>query len=810
MSEMSEENLDPLIHNTFNDELNKVNNLIRNDLNIKNLSLIKTGVLANIANLITHAKVDNKIFLNTLIRQINPSTADNINSLFFHADVTNYEIQLCKPSTIPVYFIIEEVNFEHVYKNEFFKYSITPGSPINSNGVDFYIEDLVEIEYSKNGIIAKQINNNGIKNLDINRIENPLSQNEFIYMINYNNLKQYKRNFYLFNLKDSYIDEEFQLNEFKIDVSIKKIYEINVWKRELQTDTNKKFFYIDKAMKTYHKDEISNVYNLTKMNLKYNTFNSTSSSNDVFIRVTDDNIYIMSGNGINGVESKTGEYLIIEIKTTEGEYYNHPNVSKLDFSLNNINRDIISETNKDYKVSTKKSLKVLSLQGGSGGKNFQSFQEISKGINNRITGRDNITTLNDFENHFTNTTKPYIDIKYFGTTSNYFVYNTLIINNEITQTCTKNILTDKFDKNLFFPEYTYLKNGATTIKLFSPFYYKKRRNEYIAFSIRKEIYIDLDSHIPKFSELRMVNNIQLTLNYDFANRKSFIKVLNVNPDHVYIFKCNQFNMNLQIGNNFEQEIDVKHLDKYCLLIKPINEIVVQIYDNDTNYLFEYYSKEKYLQLEQRQKNFIYHENNKFYALHLPFIDISVKDVLINTNGGNEILENYFSVMKDRKLFAPNINVTQAFYDTISINHFYDKYVFEINDNSDNFSTDNLIKINLIINNKDFLISEFNSTSDLDNKVKLLVAKYLYNKNGFITSLFETEIESLIFNNGLDFIKNVELVFPRKFKVNNPDEIYYNMENDLIDNKLKMIDIINFNPFYIYYKSNYININTTLI
>lgn len=63
-----------------------------------------------------------------------------------------------------------------------------------------------------------------------------------------------------------------------------------------------------------------------------------------------------------------------------------------------------------------------------------------------------------------------------------------------------------------------------------------------------------------------------------------------------------------------------------------------------------------------------------------------------------------------------------------------------------------------------MISEFNSSSELENFVKILIIKYLYKKNGFITSLFETEIESLIFNNKLQFIKNVELVFPKKFKL----------------------------------------------
>jgi len=86
---------------------------------------------------------------------------------------------------------------------------------------------------------------------------------------------------------------------------------------------------------------------------------------------------------------------------------------------------------------------------------------------------------------------------------------------------------------------------------------------------------------------------------------------------------------------------------------------------------------------------------------------------------------------------------------------------------------------------------------------------LYKKNGFSTDFFETEIESLIFKN-YDFIKNVAVLFPKKFRVNKTDEIYYNMEQALMDNKLTMLEIIKFCPFYIYYNNDYITIDMKTI
>ena len=54
--------------NQYKDELNNISNKLKQKLNVASPTLLKTGAMGNLINLITHAKLDNKVYLNQIVK----------------------------------------------------------------------------------------------------------------------------------------------------------------------------------------------------------------------------------------------------------------------------------------------------------------------------------------------------------------------------------------------------------------------------------------------------------------------------------------------------------------------------------------------------------------------------------------------------------------------------------------------------------------------------------------------------------------------------------------------------------------------
>ena len=256
------------------------------------------------------------------------------------------------------------------------------------------------------------------------------------------------------------------------------------------------------------------------------------------------------------------------------------------------------------------------------------------------------------------------------------------------------------------------------------------------------------------------------------------------------------------------------------MVDPIRSLNINVIDKDGNFVINFYNRNcKYFQLEHVQNNFIFQDtissDKPNYAINLPFIELSFRDIIFdkNNDGSNSIstklLRNFFTSLKDKNMYAPNINITQSFYNTIYIDDNFKDYIFKFNDNGNLLTTENMLKVDLLIDNKKFIDSEFTNIGDLEFNIKEKLITYLYTKQGFSTNFFETEIEKLI-SNTYNFIKNIEIKFPKKFQINDTETIYYNMEEALLKNELSMKQIIDFTPFYIYYNENFIIFKTTLL
>lgn len=805
--------------NLYQKQLNNIENSIKLNLNISDPTLVKTGALGNIINLITHAKIDNKIFLKNLVNQLNPVTADTFSSLAFHAGLCNYNISFANPSTYTIQFLIPEIDFSANFENELFKYTISPGCYITSStGFSFNIEDKIEIIQKKSGVFGTCFSKNqGNYNLEVSKVQNPTNKSTNIFLINYTNLKQYKRTFYLYPLYNS-LDSNLQMyiNTFNIKLNdISKLNEINVWKRKVNID-EPVFILNNEIFNKYISEEFVNVFNLEKQDIKYNTFSSNNDSKDVFLDFGNNNVNITTGNGITGEPCFNGEYLLIEIKETEGMYANSNFITSDDMVFNRVTKEILNIYNNNVKTSGKSDIKAIALQGGRDGTNIETIKELQTNIGNLNSTRNNITSLNDFTIHFTrNGIEPFIDTKYFNSNNNYFIYNLFKYDNKILKTDTVNLLASELEINPFFPTKT-IKN----IETFSPFYYKKEKNHFKAFIVNSNIEMSFDSSVPKYDSNRISNNIGLYLIYDFVEKSSYLKLSNTNADYKYIISTDKFEATLDATNGFTFQINTRYLDSYCLLNDPIRSLNINVLDKDSNFIINFFNRNcKYFQLEHIQNNFIFQDtvstNKQNYVINLPFMEITFRDIIFDKNntGSNSLsanlLRNFFTSLRDKNMYAPNINITQSFYNTIYIDDTYKDYIFKFNDNGNLLTTENMLKVDLIIDNKKFIDSEFTNIGDLEFSIKEKLIMYLYTKQGFSTNFFETEIEKLI-SNTYSFIKNIEIKFPKKFQINDTETIYYNMEEALLKNELSMKQIIDFTPFYIYYNENFIIFKTVLI
>ena len=125
-------------------------NFISSELKVSNPTLLKTGILGALVNAITITKSDNANFLNGLMKEVSPATAETYKSLFFHATVKNIDITFSTPATFALSFIIPEVTLTN---GQVLKYTIGREVQLeDENGYGFTLEDPIEI-YVTNGMV---------------------------------------------------------------------------------------------------------------------------------------------------------------------------------------------------------------------------------------------------------------------------------------------------------------------------------------------------------------------------------------------------------------------------------------------------------------------------------------------------------------------------------------------------------------------------------------------------------------------------------------------------------------------------------
>ena len=773
--------------------------LVRENLKVKNPALLKTGVLGTLINIMGHIKYDAALYYQKLLRELNPATAEDFDSLLFHSAVLEYKINYAIPATSTINIVVPESTLR---TTETLTYNIDKDTTlIDANGLYYQLEEDIKVYVTNSNLSAERIGPSGTFGLEINKIPNPLKTTENIYLVEYAGLKQYKREFTMVTVPDYNIGTD--INQVINIDSYKNIYEINVY---LQ-DVNNYNTITEDMLKIRNSSNIVDTFKLKALQVKYNKFNASQFDEDIYLSIQSNQLVFTYGNGINGKKLTIGQKLIFEIKTTYGSMGNVNNIEIIAPNLL-----VTSEDQGGYSSTYRTNLKILSTTGGQNGSSIDSVYNIRKNMVNKSNTRNSIITMNDFQTEFqVNGYEPFVDIKYFNSKNNIFMYNAIRdANQKIVKTNTLVVKETDFTTSLFFPEYIY-----NNITLISPFYYKQKFNHYVAYMIKPLIEVELinNSDVDNYTVLN--NNITLQVLYDYYERKTKIRIINQNALCTYILKSNQLEMELNKNNNFEQTVNQRFLDKYCLFENELKEISVSIYDYNMTHVMDYYSNDIVYQLVEKQKHFTYTELNRLnpsvatrYVLNIPVID----NYYFKSTSGRNIytqLDAFFNVMDKKDLMAYNMEVHQSFFNTIDLPDKYRGYVIESNNNGDLLNSSNTIIIKTIIDKYAYSVSSIESVEELEFKIKTLTYGLLMSKEGFNVDYYETELEKLIYDN-INIFRNIEVVSPKAFSIYDSKEIYTNMEKDLDAAKIKVLDLVKYVPTYFYYDYDNIKIDIEFV
>lgn len=801
---------------TLDQTLVRYEKLVSDQLKVDNPILLKTGVLGTLANIFANVKYDANIYFNKLIKEINPATAEDFSSLLFHSSILNQNIDFAIPATFDITFIVPDIK---ITDNQLITYTISRNNTLTDTyGFKYTLENDIHIYISGSGVQGKAFTNEGLQALKVDKVVNPTSNNSYIYLVSYSGLRQYQREFHTFAVPEYNVGEAVT---FTIPVNKENIYDIRVWYKPTQesnTTDLANYNLTETELYGYDSNDLSIKFGLNELNVKYSKHLSTQYDNDVFMNIKDDLLEFQIGDGYNGQKRLTGETIYIEVKTTKGE---EANINSTEWVVNKV----LVQTESDARLSnTSLSLKAVSLSGGEGGISFSGIEEIRRNLLKKARSRGSLISTMDFINEYElDNGIPFVDSKYLNSKSNVFIFNIMRdFNKKILPTTTYNIPEVEFDQNLFYP-----RKVISGITLISPFLYRKRNNQYDAYLINPEVKINLQTNVSN-KITKISNLIDVFITYDYILQKSKIELRNYNAGYTYIFRCNLFTMTLNKDNNFQQEISTLFTDEYCLIdeeltyvngyakgltdirVDVLNKFVLdsEIPSNSNTvewadlYIMNWYSSEKHFQTKLKQSNFLYIDTDDYnstietrHVMHLPFLE----ETFFSTNDRYKVftkIDNFFKIIENKQMFPFNLEVTQAFYNTITLDDKYKDFILDINNSALDVVPKLRPIITIIIDKTRFNLSEYQTIEEVETTLKLLLVKTFSTLEGFNIEYFESYIESVCLK-AFPIIKNIEVVNPKALTIKPITSIYYNMEDSLGTN-FDIKDILDFTPPYFHF------------
>ncbi len=818
---------------TYNSTLREWEDIIRVNLKVTNPALLKSGALGILTNYLAGIKYDNLSYYSKVFQEMNVGLAQDFNSLLYHSTIFGAKLQFAIPATLTSSLVIPELKLAQVEKLKYFIPKNTTFT--DSNNLSFLVESDITVEITSATVRATSWDKEqGSKKLTVTRAPNPNQPGAYLYLINNNDIRQYKREFESFRTPSYNVGDSYNFSMGITDLS--EIKAINAW---VNTGDEIDLAKLDK----FDTEDIEDIiepgknYQLEQYDIKFQKFNSSGQDHDLFLEIYENSLNFETGDGIHGVVIPENSQIIIELQTTKGRYGNVPNS---EFLIRNVQvTEYYNGTNIEKKYDT--SVNGLSTSGSTGGSTAHSTEDMRETILSKINTRNSIVTENDYENMFNyNGIKPFVDAKFIDAKAFVFLFNVIKDNDAVVPTTAINLREVDLMQDPFYPTYAY--GGEILI---SPFYYKnKSPNTIDAYILNPRYVIDWKKAPNSPSEIDTnVYRVDLAITYDFTQRKSYIEIIDgAVEDYNYYFNSSQFGVSMILNqlNNFKLPIDDRYTDEFCILEEPLTDMTLNV-EKDGEILASYVSEGPDHPLSLKQTFYKYFKevesstqpvypiesslgyldnilNNTMstvsnilvgdtnqtietYLLRLPFLSqdyfysIPAEEIF-------EQLDQYFMIDHYDEIINYNTQLTQTFHNTIDIPTRYHDFLFEKNNNGI-LSTPRIpINLAIYVDNDKFLTSQYSDTEDLRLQIKIFTIKFLKQYEGFMISYFESDLEKAIWNEFSPLLKNINVGQPQLFVVQNSATIY-----DSIQENLSFDDVLEFVPPYFYYDYN--NIEVTL-
>ncbi len=826
----------------YNTTLSEWENIIRVQLKVANPALLKSGALGVLANYLAGIKYDSLQFYTKAFQEMNIGLAQDFNSMLYHSTIYGTELEYAVPATLNSSLVIPEIRLAEIDSLTYTIPRYNTFSDTNNKAFTYVSEIKVIIK----GDTIKATSWSpayGTRKLTVTKAPNPNVPGTYVFLVHNDQAQQYVREI------SSYIVPEYDIGDsFEFSVGIESITTVKDVLAWVNTGTKLNSFQLEQ-LKEMDPDNIEGSFfdegaRIEKIDIKFYKFDSSLRDKDLFLEIYENSLNFETGDGIHGAVMPKNAQIIVETDFTEGRNGNIPNS---EYIINNI--EVVEEyqngvTSRSYDTN----LNGLSTTGSHGGTDIQTIDGIRENIFNQINVRDSIITENDYERLFKyQDNKPFVDAKFLDAKAFVFLFNVIHDEDQVVPSTSVNYKESFLLENPFYPVYEY-----SGYSLISPFYYKHSDvNTIDAYIVNPNIPFTLDATAPYMDQQNIADyRVDLSLTYEFQrsqsgmNGKSYMEITEgMNPNYVYRVFVSWLGvggyMELSSSNDFKYEISTLYTDPFCIVREETSGVVVQVFDpqNSGNpnggLLAEFRDASSYHQLIKKQSFYKYfqelplevpqgitttrdtigyldnylagvmstvtdvvelnqEQETETYLLRLPFID---EDWFLGKKPQEiyEIMDDYFIADYVEEDINYNTQLTQSFHNTIDIPEEYYPYIFEENTMAIIDTPKLKVELELFLDRDTFIISEYESLSDFEIAIRIAVIKFLKEKEGFMIDFFDTDLEKYIYNTFSPIVKNINVVTPTLFRVQNSAMIYNNIQENL-----SFKEVLDFAPPYFYY------------
>jgi hypothetical protein len=722
--------------------------------------LIASNDLGFLVNFFTHLRQDISFYINTLYNENNPALATKYSSLFFHAQMSGYEIELSTPATAKMILLIpkkDTTDTEYIY-------TFDEGQTISSDsGITFTLKYTVVVTIKNNSINAYYKSATLPKKyLSTSVIPDQIDPQLELYVINLPEVLSQSETVTTFVRVPYY--------EFKTSIKLKIPQRISL--TEL---VSLHVFLLPKGSVASPEDLISqplfSLQNHSELIELITTFDQRSnvSNLDKIVIDTTSELTMVLGDGISARKFEEGDVLIIRTEKTAGL---GGNLNSFTTTFPNVPTQV---TYDGYTVIENSDVFVFIPDGSRGGKTIDDVYTLRDKIVRHIFRRSSLVSEHDYKIFFENVTGHKSIVNAFSSTNSrhLIAYSALKDNtNRVIQTNTLDVGVGDFEERKVFE--MFMDDNPFSDTYFSPFYVRQEEQgqfaetfivlDKIQFGLGFQYKQDVDKHLPI-----------LYLNYDFAERKTFIDLREDNG-FTYYFESDVVSGELNADNDYLLYLDVADLhDTYCFLEKEISKCRLTDLTNGTVYSV---SSLSHLLPSQQLVNLYYDDGSRAIA-RVPFIQNEELTYYGYNYLINDLIRNFFvtDIIDDNNLF--DLYLSQAFANSTKFEDVYIDLAIEYSDNPERIQTGVNLDLNIIVNMDKFVRTSFETIADFELDLKLFLSE---NKpNGFNMKFNESDLEKKVIE-AYEFVENVRCTNLNSFKFKQESRILKDLDNAELDQK----------------------------